>query len=176
MNNEVTLKSFVEENHRILSTISVLAALATLLGTLSVNWIAYLLSFSMLSALAMLWSEIKLKGSKNDNLNLVFFKFFLRIGYWLIILHILLSHRVLSWVTLFVPIWLIFLFLFLKVFKKSEETNKIFKSSINEHRIMAYIIFVIMLLTSLGLGIILSAPANTFLDMLDHYNSKINLY
>ncbi len=176
MEKDITLKLFITENQSLLSAIAILATLATLLNNLPINWISYSLSFLLLSAMALLWSEIKLKRDGNDGLSLYFFKLFMQISYWLIILYILLSHRILSWFTLAFPIALALIFFSVKWLRKIPKILKLFKSNKKLHRALASLISIIVTVISFYVAGYLSIPANELLDQIDHLSAKINLY
>jgi hypothetical protein len=56
MEKDISINDYIKQHNEQLSAMGVLATLAALVGSLTVNWIGYLLSFLMLSCLVLIWS------------------------------------------------------------------------------------------------------------------------
>lgn len=112
-----TIGDFLKLNHIQMSSIGVMAGLASFLGT-STNlprpfplWpvmITYLFSLLMMIGAVLIWSDMKSRFPKNSDLKLKAFKWTLSIAYWLVILYLLLMYRNLSKLFLFVGIFVVF--------------------------------------------------------------------
>lgn len=168
MEKDISIRDYIKEYSDQLSAMGVLAALAALVGGLTVNWIGYLLSFLMLSCLVLIWSEIEMGPNERSSIRLGFFKFFLKCGFWLIVLYILVSHRVISWFFLFVPIFLFFMIGSINIIRRFKVLVLFFE----KHRITWAAVVIVLMFVSFLMGSYLSVPANIMLDAVAQFNTK----
>lgn len=163
-----TLKGIIDKNHVLLSTAGVLIALAAFLGSLPISWIAYLLSFLMLTGFMLLWSEIKIETPTNldivTHLKIIIFRWLLRTTFLLVLLFILLRYRSLSHYFLTFPLILVFMVIFIKTIQKSKRLIAFMKSPGKISKIVTFIIVIALMVASFFLASVLSPTANIVLD------------
>lgn len=165
--NEISITEYIKQHQDQLSAMGVLAAIATLVGTLSVNWIGYLLSFLMLSCLVLIWSEVEMGPNEHSSIKLGFFKFFMKCSFWLIVLYVLLSHRAISWFFLFVPLFLFLMVGAINTIRRSKWLVAFFE----KHRAMWVVIVLVLMFVCFLMGTYLSIPTNMALDIISQLNS-----
>lgn len=168
MTGEISIREYITDHHDQLSAMGVLAGIAALVGSLTINWIGYLLSFLMLFCLTLIWSEIEMGPNERAGIKLGFFKFFLKCGFWLFVVYILLSHRAISWFFLFVPLFLFFMVTVINAIRRS----KMLVSFFEKHRTASGAVVLVLMVVSFLAGSYLSVPANMMLDVVAQFNAK----
>lgn len=166
--NEISITEYLKEHQDQLSAMGVLATIAALVGTLSINWIGYLLSFLMLSSLVLIWSEVEMGPNERSSIKLGFFKFFLKCSFWLIVLYVLVSHRAISWFFLFVPLFLFLMVGSVNTIRRSKWLVAFFE----KHRVTWVLVVIVLMFVCFLMGSYLSVPVNLILDGVAQFNTK----
>lgn len=188
----VSLKQFIIENHILLSALAVFATLSALLSKLSISWLSTLLSFISIAGLILIWLEIQSQLPKEKiSLKLLLFRYVMIWGLGGLILYWLLAFRDIWKVSLFVPLFFLFVYMFYSPFKLLSQIltqiinwlnslprfkqTKFFKKILeiknsNNFKIFlkilraAYLIIVIII--SFNYAVLLSPPINAILDLI----------
>jgi len=171
----ISIESFLTRNSTRLAGVGAFAALAGFFSGLKPNIVTYLLSFAMLCGLVLVWSEIDIKTTKeeSENLRISSFKFFLRMGFYLIILYILYQYRLMSWLFLFIPIALYLLWLFIKWIREKKWMKEIAHSKKIKNKILTVVIVATIACVCVALAIPLSLGINGVFEGVKWTEQKI---
>jgi hypothetical protein len=188
----VSLKQFIIDNHILLSALAVFATLSALLSKLSISWLSTFLSFVSIAGLILIWLEVQSQLPKERlSLKLLLFRYVMIWGLGGLILYWLLAFRDIWKVSLFIPLFFLFVYMFYSPFKLLSQIltqiinwlnslprfkqTKLFKKILeiknsNNFKIFlkilraAYLIIVIII--SFNYAVLLSPPINAILDLI----------
>lgn len=163
-----TIEEFLDRNKTRLTGVGIFATLAGFLSSIQLTTFSYLLSFSMLIALILVWSEIDIKTTETEKryIRLSTFKLFIRISYYLVILYILLQYRLISWFLLFIPILVWMAIKVSILLRRVSKIRKIFDSNKIKDRLYTLIITIPIMLMCIGFSFAISLYSNTFLEII----------
>jgi hypothetical protein len=179
--NENKLDTFIEDNYKLLSILGVFTALTVFATSITVKWIAYVLSFLFLTETILIWLELWAKFPKLginiiDFNRLFIFKLFLfkstlllstlvLIGYWL------LAFRIIWRFFLFLPIAYILIGLITKLLKNKlyNTVHSLVRNWKGRGLIKGFILIVYLaiLIISFILATLLSPPINKLIEAME---------
>jgi hypothetical protein len=171
----VTLKTFIDNNDKLLSALGIFTALTVFSSNLSPKYIGYVLSFLFLSTTILLWLELWARfPSKFATTRLIWFENILSYSIMAVIAYWLIAFYEIWRLFLFLPIALILLYLFSIFIKHFSIFNIVFYAKSIRHKILRYILGCIVLIVVLYISFYianqLASPINTLIN-----NIKQNL-
>jgi hypothetical protein len=172
---EISITGFLIRNKERLAGVGAFAAIASYFSSLNSTVFAYLLSFGSLMALVFIWSEIDIKTSPEEkgSITITFFKASIRWTYWLVILYILLHYRLISWIALFLPVFLFLIWSVAKFIRKTPTLNECFNSDKRKHKIISGLIALILFLVFIPFSFFVATLTNYMLELVNFSVEKI---
>jgi hypothetical protein len=175
-NNELdvpspTLKSFIEENHRLLTVLGVFTALTIFASNLPVKPLGGIISFLFMTLTIILWLELWAQfPSARGGWRIVWFESLLGVTILFLVFYWLLDYRIVWDQMLVVLILIVILAPFLWAMKKFNIFNRLFHTQPGKLRFLRYVFGIIILLAVIFLSFyiasLLAGPINTSLDAL----------
>jgi len=176
---QVTLAAFIEDNHKLLTSLGVFTALTLFAGNLPLRPVGYVLSFLFLAATVLLWFELQSRFPKPGTHaliwfeNILFYATMVLIGYWLLEFRSLWRHF------LFILMALVLLWLGSLVIKRYNLFNRLFRAEAGSLKHVRYAFAHVLLWTAIILAFSISyqiaQPLNDFLDELANQLRSLGL-
>jgi hypothetical protein len=167
---KISLATFVEQNHKLLTIIGVFTAISIFATNINLLFVATFLSFLFLLLTILLWFELISKFPKNGSTNL---------GWFEAILGICVLGLIFYWIVEYQNVWeyilpfviqLIFLAIFSYTVKKTNFFNRVFNAEPGQKKTWRYLIYFITIFATLALGLylgnLLSPTIVNYLGML----------
>ena len=124
---ETSLKEFIEANHILLSTLAVFATITAFINKLSIEWLAAMLSFVFIIGMLLIWHEINSHFPAKMSPKLELFRYILLFGFSGLALYSLLEFRQTWNMLLFIPLFLLFMYVIVFALKPLVKYNFIIK-------------------------------------------------
>lgn len=172
---KIKIIDFLKENKEHFAAVGVLGVMIAFMFSLPKTIISYTLSFLMLSALVIIWSDVNFRLSSEDSPRVTLLKMLLWVSFWLIILFALLSFRLISWIVLKIPIFVGLLYIGIILLKKTDWLKKITSDNYFQ-KTLGGTLFLLMIIVAFVLTSPISNVVNNLLDQVDHIKSAFPLY
>lgn len=173
--NTTSLKEFIQENQYLLSSMAVLVAITSFMANLSPHWLAQTLTFISILGVITIWFELNSLIPKEGTSRLFIFRYVILSGLVGFIFYWLLAFKQFWNIFLFVPIFLLLLFIIvdtIKQLKEIEFVQKIFGIGTDKNKwqkllnIASNIFLFIFLIYLLRFSTLISPGFNFILDII----------
>ncbi len=160
----LALKDFVDENHKLLSTIGIFTAITVFSLNIKSTYFSLGLSFLFLFQTLILWSELLSQIPKVATRRMGWFENFLSYSFLVLIIY---------WVVEYYMVWNLFLWLIIPLFivyfisvilKKFNLFNILFKTTPGEKKALRHILYWTILIVAYILGSKLSALISPYIQ------------
>jgi len=172
-NEKTTLTAFIEDNHKLLSTLGIFIALTVFASSLTLRWIASILSGFFLFATILICFELWERFPSGGSTRLAFFENTLVFATLVVIAYWLLEFRTVWHLGLIVPIAVTFLWLISVGIKRFNVFDRLFRSEPGGRKVLRYIfglaLVTVVWVISTALAILITPPINAFLDATYEY-------
>lgn len=160
-----TLYDYIEENHKLITTLGVFTALTLFAKQTIPDYIGSLLSALFLTLTLLVWLELVGRfPPKMGTSTMYWFESVLSFSVLAIIIYWFLSVRsVLPWLTMFITFFLVISIISASM-KKFDLFNKLFRAKPNEKRVLRYILGIILVGLAGGLSILAASAATLYID------------
>ncbi len=170
VNKKVSLVSFIEDNHKLITTLGAFTVLTVFVSNLPLKMLGYLLSFLFLTATVLVWLELWSRFPKPGTNRLIWFENVLSVAVLIFIGYWVLEFRVVWRPLLTTILMLTFLWLMSLTIKRFNLFEFLFQSPLLRHSVLRYLVGIIVigiaLILAAQLANILAQPINALLDEL----------
>jgi hypothetical protein len=156
---KVSLVDFVEDNHKLITTLGVFTALTVFVSNLPLKTLGYLLSFLFLTGTVLVWSELWSRFPKPGTNRLIWFENVLSVAVLILVAYWVLEFRVIWRLLLTTILMLTFLWFMSLTIKRFNLFEFLFRIPLFRHNALRYLVGVIVI----GIALILAAQLANFL-------------
>lgn len=164
---ESTLAEFVEENHKLLTTLGVLVAITLFARQISIPLIASFISFALLGATIMVWLELWSRFPKNGSMFLRWFEDFISLSLFMLIAYWFLEYGQIWKKLIFLPIAFLLLWIITRVIRRFNLVDRLVPLGSKAQKQFRYILGTVILYATLGVALVaslLAPPVNSWID------------
>lgn len=169
--DKVTLYSFMEENHKVITVIGVFTALTVFTANLTLRPMALILSFLFMTLTIILWLELLGRfPSKGGGWRMYWFENILSFAAFSLLAYWLLAFRAIWKTMLVVLVFGLVLHSLSAAMKRFNVFNRIFHAMPGRKRSLRYVVWLVIMIVSgvvaFGIGALLTPWINRWLDVI----------
>lgn len=168
----MSLKEFVENNHKLLSTVAIFATITTLINNLPIKWMSVALSFISIAGMVVVWHEIKTQLPEKMSPRLFIFRYILLWGFGGLVFYWILEFREIWHYFLFAPLSALFMYITIQTLNpltNQPVVKKIFGIGGSKtwlQKILKVVVLLSIVFVSLYFATLFSIPLNLIFDVI----------
>jgi len=169
----MSLTKYLTENQVLLTALAVFATVAALTSTFQIKWIAGIILFCCLTAVVIIWHEMKSQMPEKMDLKLYLLKTVIEWGFYAIALYCLVEFRDFWKIFLFFPLMLLILYNTVRLAKRFvlriPFLQRLFGLNTEKtdlQRSVIKFLFVIVSFAAFIVALWISIPVNIILDLM----------